>query len=355
MGFFKRHKVWSVFLGILVVLIVGSSLFLLVKSIVVSNMDFPKERHYVTFMTGVVEPALPYFIGGDDLAQMREDNMNTFRVYFSFHVPSPFYQIDRMLMSGLVKEAKKQGLAVHVAGQPGPFASEDAITEKKIDLFTKRALELAELSEECGVEYFTPLGEADHAMGRNRAIAWHAEILPQIREVFSGKVLAHWSCYGDDDAEDISPITGGQLNEVEALVYRVTASKDFDGVMLSYPIASLEEWQLDYFWDPTKEKEPQHDWRPSSLEEMVLATSAEAEKLGLPIYVGEFHFETKKAPGGGKVVYSEEEQAEAIARFIDIVAPHYDGIIHCFWTFTSGGIKGKAAEQVIKEKFGALP
>jgi hypothetical protein len=125
--------------------------------------------------------------------------------------------------------------------------------------------------------------------------------------------------------------------------------------MLDIPLASLEEWQLDYFWDPTKEKESQHDWRPCSLEEMVLATSAEAERLGLPIYVGEFHCETKQAPGGGKVVYSEEKQAETIGRFIDVVSPHYDGIIHCFWNFTSGGIKGKPAEQVIKEKFRTLP
>ncbi len=52
MNFFKRHKVWSVILGIVVVVVVGFSIFWLVKSIAVNNTDCPTERRYVDFMTG---------------------------------------------------------------------------------------------------------------------------------------------------------------------------------------------------------------------------------------------------------------------------------------------------------------
>lgn len=347
MGFFKRHKIWSGFIGIIVVVVVSISIFWLIKSIAVNNTDCPMERHYVTFMTGVGEPAAPFLLDKGDLAQMKEDNMNTLQIYFSQYLPAPLYQIERPFILGVIKEAKKQGLAVHVAGQTGPFGSSEGTTEKKIEIYTKRVLEWAELCEECGVEYFSPIAEADLIMNRDRAIAWHAEILPEIRKIFSGKVLAHWSCYSPDDVEM-------QLEEVDAYCYRVKASGDFDGVMLDFP--SPTPLQLKYWLDPSKPKEEGDPWRPNSLETIAKATSEAAAELGIPIYVGEFYVETMEAPFGltsDRVIFNEEEQAEYVSHFIDIFAPHYDGIIHCFWTGGSG-VKGRAAEQVMKEKFGAL-
>jgi hypothetical protein len=346
MGFFKRHKVWSVLLGIIVVVVVGFSLFWLVKSIVVSNSDCPTERHYVTFMTGVVEPAWPVFLDKGDLAQMKEDNMNTLQIYFPTS-PDP---LQKPFILGVIKEAKKQGLAVHVGGNPGPAASEEAITEKKIERYTKVALEWAELCEGCGVEYFSPLAEADHVMGRDRAVAWHAEILPEIRKVFSGKVLAHWANYGNDDVA-----MGPEWEETEAYCYRVEASGDFDGVMLDFQ--SPTPLMIKYWFDPSKPKEEADPYRPNSLETIAITTSEAAAELGIPIYVGEFYVETGEAPAGlnaDRAIFSEEEQAEFVGKFIDTFAPHYDGIIHCSWFSFMNGIEDTPAEQVIREKFGAL-
>jgi hypothetical protein len=357
MSFFKRHKVWGSVIGIIVVLVVVVLLLLLIKFIGVSTMDAPTERHYPDYMTGVVEPAIAFFIGSDDIAQMKEDSMNTLKVYFNITLSGPGYGIEKMFMTGLVKEAKKQGMSVHVGGQAGGMVSEENITENKIDNCTKKALELAKLCEEWGVEYFTPMTEADGYMGRNRAIEWHTEILPQIRKVFSGKVIAQWSSYTNYDGETQKELEkkGEGWDMIDARCYRVKASGDFDGVMLDY--GSPTPLQMKYWFYPSKPLEEGDPYRPDSLEPMIIATAEAADKLGIPIYVGEFYVETTDAPMGltaEKVIFTEEEYAEYTEKFIDTVAPYYDGIIHCFWTFPSGGIKDKPVEQVIKKKFGDL-
>ncbi len=346
--FFKKHKILSVFLIIFYVFITGTSVFLIVKSIQVSTMDFPTERHYVTYMKGIVEPALHFLITASDITQMKSDNMNTIQVYFSPYLPSPFYEIENIFTLGLIKEAKNQGMAVHVAGQGGPSPPpSDTLTNEQINTYTVRALEWAELCEECGVEYFTPLSENDLVLGRNRAVEWNAEILLQVRDVFSGKVLTQWSCWSDDDsADDLN-------NQTEAYVYRVMASTDFDGVMLDF--ASPTPFRMKYLFNMSKEKEEGDDYRPCSLEEMVKATSQAAEEIGIPIYVGEFYVETGEAPlglTGDRLIFNEEEHAEYTTKFLDTVMPYYDGVIHCFWIFPGGGIKNTLAEQVVKEKFG---
>lgn len=341
--FFKKHKILSVFLIILYILTVSASIFLLVQWVSVSTMDFPTERHYVTYMKGVWAPAAPFLITKEDIAQMKDDNMNTLSLG---PTPGPL----SITTLRLIKEAKKQGMAVHIAPQVvAGWSTDGDISDKKLEKYTKGILKLAELCEKYGVEYFSPMNEADLALGRNRAVKWHAEILPEIREVYSGKVIAKWSCWADDDSADDSI-----NNESEAYVYRVKASKDFDGVMLDY--ASPTPFQFKYMFDASKEKEEGDDYRPCSLEEIVIATSQAAEEIGIPIYVGEFYVEVAEAPFGltsDRKIFNEEEHAEYVSKFLDIVMPHYDGVLNCFWRMPrSGSIRNTPAEQVVKEKFG---
>jgi len=352
LGFFKKHKILSVFLALFCIFILGSSVFLLIKFVSVSIMDFPTERHYVTYMKGVWEPSTPFLITADDIIQMKDDNINTLSLGPMVSLPFPLSNMDELTITGLIKEAKKQGMAVHIAPQiMGGFDVDPETLYPNLEQYTTNILHWAELSEEYGVEYFSPLNEADLALHRNKAIEWHAEILPKIREIYSGKVIAKWSCWDDDDSIDNSV-----NNETEAYVYRVRASGDFDGVMLDIPLASQEEWQYKYFLDISEEWDRENDpWRPSSLEEIIIATSQASEEIGIPIYVGEFHVETTEAPFGltsDKVIFTQTEQAEIYGKFLDIVMPHYDGVIHCFWIFPGGGIKNTPAEHVVKEKFG---
>jgi hypothetical protein len=166
MGFFKRHKVWSVFIGIIVVLIVAFVGVVGYQAIKVRVMSVQTERHYVAYMKGVWEPAATMLMGAKDIERMKEDNMNVVSLGPSFDFLSETNII------GLIKEAKNQGMAVHVAPQAvGGFGGDpDAVTEEKLAKWSEMVLHWAEKCEEYGVEYFSPLNEADLALHRDRAI-----------------------------------------------------------------------------------------------------------------------------------------------------------------------------------------
>ncbi len=367
--FFQKQKILaitSVLVFFIIILFVLGILFWAGKSIQVSMIDTPTERHYVDYMAGVLDPAMQMTLTSEDIEQMKEDNINTITIYPSTYLPSHlsfFYEFEKPYLIGVIKKAKKQGLAVRVSGQSGGAPpSEDVFFERR-DLISDRVLEWAEISEELGVEYFSPWTEVD-AMGFQRAVDWHSEILPKVRQKFSGKVFAGWACCSSDDVftEDFLPSEYGEVHDESDIgqtygraigfVRRIKASKDFDGVMLDYQAPT--PLMMKYFFNSSKTKKPEDPYRPDSLQDIVKYSSQTAEEVGIPIYVGEFYVET--AEGGfskNAKVFNEEEQAEYIRKFLDMVMPHYDGVNHCMWSNPfSGGIKDKKAEKVIKEKYG---
>ena len=320
LDFFKRHKILSGFLILIVILII----IFLIYSISV-RVGIPTERNYVTYMKGVWEPdyicALPFM--AKDMKRIKDDNINTISLGPPVHVPGPINLVMKPIVLGIVKAAKKEGLAVHIAPQAmGPFPpNPDAVDKRKLEKYTARVLGWAEFSEKYGVEYFSPLSEAACCLHKDRAIEWQNKLLPELRKRFSGKIYTKWA--GCDTSESIELIR---------------ASKDFDGVM------------FDFF--PPDEKEQLEEFY-IELEEKVKATSQEAKRLNLSIAIGEFAIPTsfpfaEMMPGP---VVSKEKQAEFTAKYFDIVMPFYDGVIYCGWLLDESRMKGNPVEQVIKEKF----
>ncbi|MHA1724220.1 MAG: hypothetical protein ACTSXH_05185 [Promethearchaeota archaeon] len=341
LNYFKQHKKITALLIILIMLIATPSIFMMVKAID-ARIGIKTERNYVTYMKGVWEPALPALLTRADISRMKDDNINILSLRPTIYAGS-YNVFDEQVILSLIKQAKNQGMAVHIAPQvEGGFGGDpDAITETRLNQFTEKVLYWAQLCEEYGVEYFSPMNEADHALHRDRAVQWHTVILPQISEVFSGKIIAKWSFYDRDD---------NPIDDVDALLYRIEASKNFDGVMLDF--APPEEWQAKYYFDPTKSLEPGDPYRPTSLQDLITATSRKAKQLNLPIYVGEFYFETMEPPGGtNRIILTDDEKTEWVGKFLDIVMPCYDGVIYCHWILLGSTIKGTSSEQVMKEKF----
>ncbi len=375
--FFKNHKIFAIIsvpVFFIIMLFVLGLLFWAGKSIQVAMIDAPTERHYVDYMTGVVEPMSQMEISSKDIARLKEDNVNTLTIYPSTYLPSYLsflYEFEKPYLIGVIKEAKKQGLAVRVSGQSGPTnIPDDKADEKFMEVVSKRVLEWAEISEDLGVEYFSPWTEVD-TIGFQKAVDWHSEILPKVRQRFSGKVFAGWACCSSDDifTEDFLPIEyrdevydkfeiGQPYGPTIGFIRRIEASKDFDGVMLDIPMAYFEEWQAKYFWDSSLPLQEGDDWRPDSLEDIVVITSQKAEEVGIPIYAGEFFLYPENSIGksvtaSNTKLYNANEMAEHYEIFFDQVALHYDGIIHC------GLIFGPSAhfsiiEDVIKEKYGEV-
>lgn len=315
LSFFKRHKIFSGFLILISILII----ILLIYSISV-RIGIPKERNYVSYMKGVWEPALPYTMRGD-IKRIKEDNINIISLGPPIHAPAFVIKILKIPLMGVIKAAKKEGIAIHIAPQafgPGP-PNPDAVDDKKLEEYTAKILEWAEFSEKYGVEYFSPLNEPDIVMHSERAIEWQNNLLPEIRKIFSGKIIAKWG---------------------EANIEHVRASKEFDEVMVD-------------IFPPDEKKELEEFY--VELENTVKDTSKEAKNLNLKIMIGEFAIPIYKPEMSAAImpgsIVSKEEQAEFTAKYLDIVMPYYDGVLYCGWSLSGYGMKGNPVEQVIKEKF----
>jgi hypothetical protein len=96
----------------------------------------------------------------------------------------------------LIRYYKQTGLAVFFSpdpvlvryhGEPEPIP--EGIKEVFLKNYEPVIIELARISEEEGVEIFSPMNEPDYKLGIERSSSWSREILPKIKKVFSGKVL----------------------------------------------------------------------------------------------------------------------------------------------------------------------
>lgn len=303
---------------------------------VIVGLDIPAGRNYHDYIKGVWEPWPPMGLPAD-MALLAEDGINTISL-------GPMISDDWIefsygpALSGLASEAKKNNMSVHIA--PQAFGPEGADPSKiglaEMDDYAERAIRWAELCEKYKIEYFSPMNEPDCVMGPERAVEWHMKVLPEVRKVYSGRVVAKWGCGGC-----AGNCTGGDENpEVNARVQRVSASAGFDGVMLDmFPPEDPAMLETFYEW----------------LGKVVEKTSLEADRLEMPIYIGEFAVATEKPDNVKAImpgpVVSAEAQAEFARRCLDIVMPKFDGVIYCGWGMAGYGMKGKPVEAVIKEKF----
>jgi len=127
---------------------------------------------------------------------------------------SYFMRNEGLRRSNLVR-AKQEGFAVYVgvsfvgSGQVSIADRGAQISlEEYLEVSEELALEWARFAEECGVEYFCPQQELDYMILQNfipaldeAAIAegakvvaeWHRDILPKVKEVYTGKVVAKFA------------------------------------------------------------------------------------------------------------------------------------------------------------------
>lgn len=85
-------------------------------------------------------------------------------------------------------------------GEPGPVPDEVAADPNFLKQYDDFIIEIAKLSEKYHVEMFSPMNEPDLKLGSVNASAWGQKILPKIREVYKGKIIAK---------EAAAPLLGG--------------------------------------------------------------------------------------------------------------------------------------------------
>jgi hypothetical protein len=89
---------------------------------------------------------------------------------------------------GMPDIAKEMRCALITAGgEPGPISGS---VDKVLDNYELVVIELAKIAEEEGADVFAPMKEAEFIIGSaTKASKWSQDILPKIKEVYSGKVL----------------------------------------------------------------------------------------------------------------------------------------------------------------------
>ena len=76
---------------------------------------------------------------------------------------------------------------ITAGGEPGPISGS---VDKVLDNYEPVVIELAKIAEEEGADVFAPMKETDFIIGSTtKASKWSQDILPKIKEVYSGKIV----------------------------------------------------------------------------------------------------------------------------------------------------------------------
>lgn len=273
--------------------------------------------------------ATPYFSGTQSL-EKREDLVALGANTVAFAVEIPYYRdgsIDEEAMEDSKKEArrllryyKEAGLAVALSpeplliefeGEPQPLPAN--IRERFVQEYTPHAIDLAKIAEEENAEIFSPMNEPDYKLGYELASSWGQDILPQVRQVFTGKVM--WKGLTSDDHENIKKV-------------------DFSGYDIigftSFPWGGITNYKSNFrlFLTALQEKAAQ-----DGVKELFAAEFGTYEPVRL-----------SKQDEAKSIQYVFEEGKGKLQGFLVFDTPEGFGT----------PIKGSELENVVKEEFGKL-
>ncbi|MEA3356956.1 MAG: hypothetical protein U9Q67_00775 [Patescibacteria group bacterium] len=309
-----------------------------------STLNIP-EANQVDYIKGVWIPVPPdWFTAYKDLDRMKEDGINTVSIG-PFALNHAMSIIQRPFVAQFVNKAHQKGMAVHIAVNcwgPG-FDTHNPHPEMK-DLLTKEALYWAEFSEKHNVEFFSPQNEGDVVLGRAGYEDWAQEILPQIREIYAGKVVLK-----------VGNVMAAEPSEVDYTIRIESFDPNgaFD-VLIGFPdTAGYDYLMIDIF--PPDHLEDNEKFL-GDLERILLAAQEEVEKKNIDgVMIGEFGYPLEKPGLSASImpgpISTPEEQAEYIDGYLETVMPLADGVIYCGWSMQGYGFKDEPAEDVIKEWF----
>ena len=194
--------------------------------------------------------------------------------------------------------AKQQGLTVvlfpdHVQLEDGGMTEHNISPDELLALLEGIALELAPIAEKYNVDYFVPIAQVENLLTsngysveetRDRTNALHAKVVPQVRQLFSGKIMYKmggfnkWSNYDGVDLSgaDIfgfttcsrSPSPELVASEVQAASIQATKmSKEFGIPWLSIEFLINNPGDQVLLFDEVKTDYPIEDMYKIGLEE----------------------------------------------------------------------------------------
>jgi len=291
---------------------------------------------------------LPFYFGIDepradawqDLAgdrdRLREDHFNTVILSPPVLITQRAGGKPRVILEGeagtvpsLTEEMHQGGLAVFIAptttipGYPSPIDT----SETGLAQLSEDALRWAQTAEDKQAELFSPLTEYNQVLGTEEAGKWSAGVLPQIKQMFHGAIVARV-------VPDLAAApAAGAPHDFEKLDYH-----GYDYLMLDvYPQGNA------------------FDQAGFDAEVGELLTRAEAVRVrdGLKGVL----FETgswREAEGTDAIdgpLLDENGQAAMAGHAGQIAGPRVQGFFWHGWTLPGRGIRGHNAEEALQKEF----
>lgn len=298
----------------------------------------PYERKPVGFYKGVSEPRAGSWqdLVGDG-ARLRADNINTVSLSPPVLISQRAGSRPRLILEGeaasasdITDDLHRAGFAVHLAPttrSPDLKPQVDP-TEAVLSQLNEDTLHWAKTAEDRQVEIFSPLSEYNLVLGTQAAAQWSEEILPQVRERYSGLLAAKV-------VPDIgNPPAAGMPHDFELLSYR-----GYDYLMLDiFPRGSA--FNADTF--------------NTYADDLLKRASLIAHRDGLKgVMVGEFGAwrEATAAESGDGPILGAEGQAAMVEQFLKMAMPQVKGVFYQGWTLPGRGARGYPVEEVLKKAF----
>lgn len=234
-------------------------------------------RVYPDIIKGNWEPNASYMdkMISEDADELKELGVNTVSVSpeYGFNKDGTYFVHDEEEVRSNIVIAKEEEFAVFLAPN---FVGGDmtSLNEKGIDITLEEylsaseeaALEWAEVAEEFNVEYFSPQNELDYMIQmnyeqdrdkRSQILAnWNKHILPQIHEVFTGKVIVKFAWIDESIAKTASDYIGYDYigidmshgnNDLEQ--FREVVQEGFKNAS-NVALNSHSEWMVIEAWFP---------------------------------------------------------------------------------------------------------
>ena len=237
---------------------------------------------------------------------------------------------------GNIKDLHGTGMAVLLAPTTTMtgFTPQVEPTDTTLGHLNEDTIRWAVTAEQTQSELFSPLSQVNLALGTEAAGRWSAKILPQIREIYHGNVVAM-----------VVPDLAGPP--------AVGAAHDFE--RLSY--TGYDYLMVDIF--PAEDPFNQERFE-IQVNDVILRAIAVAQRDGLKgvmIQCGAW----RGAAGADSVQgpqLGEEGQARVTGRVLEIISPQkfpqVKGVFFQGWTLPGRGARDYAVEQTLRNAFGEM-
>ncbi|MFA6001923.1 MAG: hypothetical protein WC828_07395 [Thermoleophilia bacterium] len=237
---------------------------------------------------------------------------------------------------GNIEDLHRAGMAVFLAPTTTMtgFTPQVESTDTTLGHLNEDTIRWATTAEQTQSELFSPLSQINLALGTEAAGRWSAQILPQIREIYHGNIVAMV-------VPDLAgPPTMGAPHDFERLNYT-----GYDYLMVDiFPVE-----------DPFNQERFE-----IQVNDVIVRAIAVAQRDGLKGVMIQFGA-WRGAAGADTVTgpqLGEEGQAKVTGRVLEIASPQkftqVKGVFFQGWTLPGRGAKDYAVEQTLKNALGQM-